>query len=136
MSISGPRARPDATGEHHERVRALSADNVVLRPQLVATMSSLPSPSRSPVASPFQRLVHRSSPHDAGAGENRPTVVEQQLNRRPLAREQQVGIAIAVDVRERCAGDEACGGEHTVIRGIGPNAPPWLRNSMDVAGSG
>ena len=37
----------------------------VLRPQLVTTRSSRPSPSKSPVAMPFHRLLKSLSPHSA-----------------------------------------------------------------------
>ena len=45
---------------------------VVFRPQLVATTSRRPSPSRSPVVTPFQRPMTRSNPHSAVASRNRP----------------------------------------------------------------
>ncbi len=96
----------------------MSALAGTLRPQLVATMSSFPSPSRSPAAMPIQRLVHLLKPHESGAGTKLPLPVQQDENRSPLPREHEIGMPVAVDVGEHRGGNHADVLEHPRVRGV------------------
>src|SRR5437773_6445330 len=109
---------------------------MVLRPQLVATMSSRPSPARSPVVTPFQRPTTRSSPHAALASRRRPWSFKNNLSDPHSGARIKSGQPSPFTSEKTAADIRPTPWNRRVLISSSTNRPPSLRNNRDEAGRG
>src|SRR5947199_10000709 len=99
-------------------------------------MSSRPSPSRSPVVTPFQRPTTRSSPHSVLASRRRPWSFKNNLSDPHSGARIKSGQPSPFTSEHTAADIRQTRGNRLVLISSGTNGPLHVGNDRDLAGFG